>query len=64
MVQSKEANGRNGAKQVHVNLPEEVHQKLRVKCAVENKSIQEYVAEIISRSVDGIEVVDKNKKIA
>ncbi len=43
-------------RKVHISLPEDVHQRLRVKCAVRDATIQEYVARLISESVDGIVV--------
>lgn len=48
-------------KKIHVNLPEEIHQKLRIKCALQDVSIQEFVAEIIGQSVCGIEVVESDE---
>lgn len=48
-------------KKIHVNLPEDVHQKLRVKCALQDVSIQEFVSEIISKSVCGIKVVESDE---
>lgn len=45
-------------RKIHINLPEEIHQQLRIKCAVNDVSIQEFVAEIISRSVSGVRVVE------
>jgi predicted HicB family RNase H-like nuclease len=48
-------------KKIHINLPEEVHRKLRIKCALQDLSIQEFVSEIISKSVCGIQVVESDE---
>lgn len=60
-------NQRNSArdavqKKIHINLTEEVHRKLRIKCALEDSSIQEFVSEIITNSVRGIKVVESGEK--
>lgn len=38
-------------RRIHVNLPEEVHRRLRVKCALEDVTIQEFVASALARAV-------------
>jgi len=43
-------------RRIHVNLPEEVHQKLRVKCALEDVTIQQFVANLITNAVKGIRI--------
>ena len=48
-------------RKIHINLPEGTHRKLRLKCALEDMSIQEFVAEIISQSVGGIEVIESDE---
>jgi len=46
-------------RRIHVNLPDEVHQKLRVKCALEDMTIQEYVSKLIARFVGDVELPAK-----
>jgi len=41
-------------RKIHINLPEEVHQKLRVKCALENVTIQEFVDGVIAKAVSDV----------
>jgi len=38
-------------RKIHIDLPEELHQKLRVKAALEDVSIQAFVARLIHESV-------------
>jgi predicted HicB family RNase H-like nuclease len=47
-------------KKIHITLPEEVHRRLRVKCALEDITIQEYVSELISNDVTNIDLLVKN----
>ena len=35
-------------KKIHINLPEKVHKKLRVKAALEDVSIQAFVAGVVA----------------
>ncbi len=41
-------------KKIHVDLPEEVHQRVRVKAALEDVSMQALVAEIVTKAVADI----------
>jgi len=50
-------------RKIHVALPEEVHQRLRVKCALEDVTIQQYVARLLSESVKDIEITNRSKRI-
>ena len=45
----KEARPRR--RKIHVDLPEEVHRKLRVKAALEDTSMQAFVARVVSEAV-------------
>ena len=45
----KEARTRR--RKIHVDLPEEVHRKLRVKAALEDTSMQAFVARVVSEAV-------------
>lgn len=44
-------------KKIHINLSEDIHLKLRVKCAYENRTIQEYVAELIKEELAEYNVI-------
>jgi predicted HicB family RNase H-like nuclease len=48
------AGPQSAARKIHVSLPEGVHRKLRIKCAIDDTSIQEYVSRLIERSVAGV----------
>lgn len=39
---------------IHIRLPEDVHAKLRVRCALERKTIQEFVSTLIQKAVEDI----------
>lgn len=43
--------GQSRRRKIHVDLPEEVHQKLRVKAALEDMSMQAFVARIVDEAV-------------
>ena len=49
-------------KKIHILLNEKVHQLLRVKCALEDVTMQKYVQKLISDSVQDIKVPDYKKK--
>ena len=53
---AKHENKRPPIRKIHVNLPEELHQKLRVKCALEDVTIQKWVAELIKRELQGVSI--------
>ena len=42
---------RSRLRKIHINLPEEVHKKLRVKVALEDVSIQAFVARVVAEAV-------------
>jgi plasmid stability protein len=44
-------------RKIHINLPKDIHLKLRVKCAYENRTIQEYVAELIKEELAEYNVI-------
>ncbi len=53
-------------KKIHVDLPEEIHQKLRVNVALKDVSIQKFVEKLITDAVkkvkiDKIELSDKSR---
>ena len=41
-------------RKIHINLPEEVHKKLRVKAALEDVSIQTFVARVVAAAVSDV----------
>ena len=41
-------------RKIHVDLPEEVHRKLRVKAALQDTSIRAFVAEIVREAVKDV----------
>ncbi|HIC99840.1 MAG TPA: hypothetical protein EYP05_00665 [Piscirickettsiaceae bacterium] len=49
-------NAKPKERKIHVALPDEVHQKLRVKCALEDVTIQEYVSRLIAKDVQDVEL--------
>jgi hypothetical protein len=38
-------------RKLHLNLPEHLHQKLRVACAYEDVTMQDFVANLIEKAV-------------
>ena len=38
-------------KKIHINLPEDLHRRLRVECAHQDIPIQEYVKKLIQNSL-------------
>jgi predicted HicB family RNase H-like nuclease len=45
-----------GRRKIHVDLPEEIHRKLRVKAALEDMSMQAFVARVVAKAVKDIPV--------
>lgn len=43
-------------RKIHVALPEEVHQRLRVKCALEDVTIQQYVVELLAENLKHVKL--------
>ena len=41
-------------RKIHVGLPEEIHRKLRVKAALEDVSMQAYVARVVEKAVKNV----------
>jgi len=55
-------NAKQKGRKLHVALPDDVHQKLRVKCALKDVTIQEYVASLITKDVNDVELPVKDGK--
>ncbi len=53
---------KNRKRKIHIELAEEIHQKLRVKAALHDLSLQAYVEELIANSVQDIDVAQIVKK--
>jgi plasmid stability protein len=47
-----------GRRKIHVDLPEEIHRKLRVKAALEDVSMQAFVARVVERVVRDVPLPD------
>lgn len=39
---------------IHIKLTEEVHAKLRVKCALERQTIQGFVSQLLEKAVEDV----------
>lgn len=46
--------GNHRLRKIHVDLPEEVHRKLRVKAALQDTSIRAFVAEVVREAVQDV----------
>lgn len=53
---------KNRKRKIHIELAEEIHQKLRVKAALHDLSLQAYVEALIANSVQDIDVAKIVKK--
>jgi len=42
---------KSGRRKIHVDLPEDVHQRLRVKAALLDMSMQAFVADVVDKAV-------------
>lgn len=51
------------SRKIHVALPESVHQRLRIKCALEDLTIQDYVSSLISEAVRDISIMENGKAV-
>jgi len=51
-------------RKIHIDLPEEVHKKLRVKAALEDITMQAFVSKVVAEAVDDVvlPVTGKTKK--
>ena len=45
-----------GRRKIHVDLPEDIHRKLRVKAALEDMSMQAIVARVVEKAVKDVPV--------
>ena len=49
-------------RKLHLNIPEDVHQRLRVICAYEDKSMQDFVTELIAEAVKDVRLPRTKKE--
>jgi len=54
-------NAKTNERKIHIALPDDVHQKLRVTCALKDVTIQEYVAGLIDEAVRDLVITDRSK---
>ena len=58
-------NEKTSERKIHVALPDDIHQRMRVKCALEDRTIQDYVAQLIESDVKDINLpLDAKSKAA
>ena len=50
------------AKKLHLNIPEEIHQRLRVKCALTGSTMQDFVSQLIADAVSDVLLVSPGEK--
>jgi predicted DNA binding CopG/RHH family protein len=44
---------KNKTRKIHILLPEDLHRLVRIRCAYEDLSIQEYVSSLIAHDMHG-----------
>jgi predicted HicB family RNase H-like nuclease len=49
-------------RKIHADLPEEIHRKLRVKAALEDVSMQAYVARVVEKAVKNVPLPEGNHR--
>ena len=47
----KKPEDRAKMRMVHILIPEELHQKVRIRCAYEDRSIQDYISTLIAQDM-------------
>jgi len=62
MRQSMKKNVKKKNKLIHIRLPEDIHKKVRVKCAYDDISMQNYIKNLISENVAEYEIENPKKK--
>jgi hypothetical protein len=53
---------KNKTRKIHILLPEDLHRLVRIRCACEDLSIQEYVSSLIAHDMHGYDVQAKAEK--
>ncbi len=64
MRQIMKKNVKKKNKLIHIRLPENIHKKVRVKCAYDDISMQDYIKNLISENVAEYEIKNPKKKKA
>jgi predicted HicB family RNase H-like nuclease len=49
-------------RKIHIVVSDDVHQRLRIKCAIEDLSIQEFVARLLAEAVKDVRVPAAKEK--
>jgi len=49
-------------RKLHLNVPEEIHQRLRVKCALDGCTMQDFVSRLIAEAVGDVLLVSRGEK--
>lgn len=49
-------------KKIHINLPEDVHKKLRIKCALEDSTMQDFVLGILQQAIDDVQLPEGKER--
>jgi plasmid stability protein len=49
-------------RKIHIDLPAELHQQLKVKAALEGVSIQAFVTRLVEAAVEGVHVPARQRK--
>lgn len=55
-------NDRPKERKIHIALPDDVHQRLRVRCAVEGVSMQQFVERLLTEYVKDVRVPIVNRE--
>lgn len=50
-------------RKIHIDLPEDIHQKLRVKAALEDMSMQAFVGRLVAEAVVDITIPINSKNV-
>ena len=51
-------------KKIHISLPANVHQRLRVKCALKNTTLQEYVEDLIKEVTKDVVITPNRDRVS
>lgn len=55
-------NDRPKQRKIHILLPQDVHRRLRVRCAVEDASMQEFVERLLTDAVRDVRLPEWNRE--
>ena len=57
----KKPRSRSKGRLVHIIIPEALHRQVRIRCAYEDRSIQDYVATLIAKDMQRFRVPGEGK---